>query len=219
VNYKEYIQAPQWYDLIGADNLAMLSHYGLRSHHSLLDVGCGCLRVGRFLLSYLDTGNYYGIDPNGWLISSAVMGEGLWSLVDMKHPNFAHNDDFDLTVFNRKFDFMLSTSVLCHASQNQIRACLKSAARALEPHGAFFVSLNLHPTDQYSKDEWSWPRAINHTIEFIDDAIKEAGLECSFIDWRDTLGQEWLILMKDREAYIKMALENLPNKRVIWGER
>jgi hypothetical protein len=42
----------------------------LQPHHHLLDIGCGSLRGGAKLISYLDAGNYVGTDLN----------EGCWRL-------------------------------------------------------------------------------------------------------------------------------------------
>lgn len=50
------------YDLIGATQFALLYVLRLREHHRLLDIGCGSLRAGRMLISYLRPGGYTGVD-------------------------------------------------------------------------------------------------------------------------------------------------------------
>src|SRR5688572_11917498 len=42
--------------------LAFLIAAGLRPDHTVLDAGCGPFRVGRLLISYLDSGGYAGFD-------------------------------------------------------------------------------------------------------------------------------------------------------------
>ena len=55
----------------GQDMLKLLKRHGLKPSHRLLDFGCGSLRVGRWLIKYLNRGRYFGIDPNTWLIEAA----------------------------------------------------------------------------------------------------------------------------------------------------
>jgi hypothetical protein len=44
--YRAYVGPPEDYDLIAAMTFNLLTTLGLRQHHSLLDVGCGSLRIG-----------------------------------------------------------------------------------------------------------------------------------------------------------------------------
>ena len=60
---------------MGATQFRLLCALGLRAQHHLLDFVCGSLRAGRFLIPYLDTGHYCGIEPNGWLIEDAIKSE------------------------------------------------------------------------------------------------------------------------------------------------
>src|SRR5437879_7690102 len=69
-HYRAYVGPPEDYDLIAAMTFNLLTTLGLRQHHSLLDVGCGSLRIGRLLIPYLNRGKYFGIEPNEWLVRS-----------------------------------------------------------------------------------------------------------------------------------------------------
>ena len=62
-DYRSYVGPTHQYDLIGAAQFALLYALGLREHHRLLDIGCGSLRAGRMLISYLAPGGYTGVDP------------------------------------------------------------------------------------------------------------------------------------------------------------
>ena len=63
-HYRAYVGPPEDYDLVAAMTFNLLTTLGLRQHHSLLDVGCGSLRIGRLLIPYLNRGKYFGIEPN-----------------------------------------------------------------------------------------------------------------------------------------------------------
>src|SRR3979409_2149502 len=47
---------------IGELQFQFLRTHGLEPQHRLLDIGCGSLRGGVRFVSYLDPGNYFGID-------------------------------------------------------------------------------------------------------------------------------------------------------------
>ncbi len=65
--YRAYVGPPEDYDLIAAMTFNLLTTLGLRQHHSLLDIGCGSLRIGRLVIPYLNRGKYFGVEPNEWL--------------------------------------------------------------------------------------------------------------------------------------------------------
>ena len=50
------------WDEIGKLQFDFLISRGLKPHHVFLDIACGSLRAGRFLIPYLDAGNYLGIE-------------------------------------------------------------------------------------------------------------------------------------------------------------
>jgi cyclopropane fatty-acyl-phospholipid synthase-like methyltransferase len=52
-HYKAYVGPPTQYDFMGATQFRLLCTLGLREQHKVLDFGCGSLRAGRLLLSYL----------------------------------------------------------------------------------------------------------------------------------------------------------------------
>lgn len=47
-----------------AFHVILMQHFGLSPEHRLCDFGCGPLRAGRYLIDYLDEGNYAGFDFN-----------------------------------------------------------------------------------------------------------------------------------------------------------
>jgi len=58
--YKKFVGSIEMYDSIGRSQFDLLLSLGLRPNHYLLDIGCGCLRGGRFYIPYLDPGHYFG---------------------------------------------------------------------------------------------------------------------------------------------------------------
>jgi hypothetical protein len=55
---------PGRFDSAGREQLAALLQYSLSPDSMLLDIGCGCLRGGRWVIPLLATGHYCGLEPN-----------------------------------------------------------------------------------------------------------------------------------------------------------
>src|SRR2546430_11931379 len=91
-HYRAYVGPPEDYDLIAAMTFNLLTTLGLRQHHSLLDIGCGSLRIGRLLIPYLNRGKYLGIEPAEWLVVEGIKQELGGTVVSTKPPTFFFTD-------------------------------------------------------------------------------------------------------------------------------
>ena len=121
--YRAYVGPPEDYDLIAAMTFNLLTTLGLRQHHSLLDIGCGSLRIGRLLIPYLNRGKYFGVEPNEWLVDEGIRRELGETLVQIKRPTFFFSDSPD-TIAQAKiaFDFALAQSIFSHCGLDLIKA-------------------------------------------------------------------------------------------------
>ena len=79
---------------MGATEFRLLTSLGLSLNNNLLDFGCGSLRSGKLFIPYLDAGNYYGQEPNQWLIDDGIKYELGKDILNKKKPNFSNRDDF-----------------------------------------------------------------------------------------------------------------------------
>jgi SAM-dependent methyltransferase len=181
-HYRAYVGPPNRYDLVGAAQFNILTSLGLRQHHKLLDIGCGSLRAGRLFLPYLLPGNYYGIEPEPWLIQKGLEEEIGQSIIDIKKPRFDHNADFNLQVFGETFDYMVAQSIFSHASQQQINTCLQQVRRTLNPGGMFAVNF-IQGEENYAGDEWVYPGIVSYTLGFMQSMVRDAGLEAQVLNW------------------------------------
>ena len=94
-HYRAYVGPPKDYDLVSAMVFNLLTSIGLRQHHRLLDIGCGSLRVGRLLIPYLNQKNYFGVEPNKWLVEDGIANEIGKDLVKIKKPTFSFHTSMD----------------------------------------------------------------------------------------------------------------------------
>ncbi len=115
-HHRAYVGPPKDYDLIAALTVGLLFAAGLRETHKLLDMGCGSLRAGRLLIPYLRPGNYFGIEPNRWLVEEGIEKELGRDLIELKRPSFRYVSDFSTDGFGVRFGPSgsgLSSYLLC----------------------------------------------------------------------------------------------------------
>jgi hypothetical protein len=87
---------------------------GLKPEHVCIDYGCGSLRIGQHLISYLNTGNYWGLD-----LTDRFYRDGLDLLADpvaeSKKPNLRIiSDEALVAAAAASADFIISYAVLTH---------------------------------------------------------------------------------------------------------
>ena len=59
-------------DASGSAQFKTLLQLGLQPHHRVLEIGCGTLNLGRYLILHSDTKRYVCVEPNEWLILSSL---------------------------------------------------------------------------------------------------------------------------------------------------
>jgi SAM-dependent methyltransferase len=183
-HYRAYVGPPQQYDLIGATQFNLLTALGLRDHHYVLDFGCGSLRAGRLLISYLRAGRYYGVEPNRWLIDDALRCELGQEIALVKAPVFSYGANFDIS-FGRRFDYILIQSIFTHTGSDLATRLLGAVGEALEPGGmavVTFLKVDLVGSDSVASG-WVYPDCVGYSGETIRRMAAEAGLDAHELVW------------------------------------
>lgn len=136
------------WDQIGKLQFDFLVARGLQPQHRFLDVGCGAMRGGIHFASFVDPGNYYGIDVNDRLLEAALRVEipaaGLADRVPA--ANLRETARFEAD-FGVTFDYAIAVSVFTHLPLNYIRLCLYEVAKVMSPGGRFYATLFTVPDD------------------------------------------------------------------------
>jgi hypothetical protein len=166
------------WDSMGRHQFDVLVEEGLGKESSLLDVGCGCLRGGLYFIDWIGKKNYYGIEPY-----KEVLLEGLDYVeadtvadVNWREENFKSNEDLNIGLFRRKFDFVLYQSIFTHTGPKLMR----EAFRSLNTHlgeGTAYLTILLKPrkafTDKVADNQfvqWTYPYCRPWSIEHLQDA-------------------------------------------------
>jgi hypothetical protein len=199
---------PHLFESAGRLQLATLVREGIFPSSKLLDVGCGCLRAGYWLVRLLDPGCYFGIEPNAKMLQAGidyVLGPELQAA---KKPLFDTNDRYDFSVFGVKFDILLARSIWSHAPKSQIQTMLDGFVANANP-GAFFLT-SYYPASRlgfrradYTGDRWrgrshtsAKPDQVHHKRSWIENESRARGLSLQQLSEPPFNGQYWLKITK-----------------------
>lgn len=212
-HWRAFVGPPQRYDLMGAMQFNLLTYLGLREHHALLDIGCGSLRAGRLFITYLLPNRYHGVEPHEDLVFDGVNKEIGVDMTVLKNPEFRYNADFDFLEFGHKFDFVLAQSIFTHTSLRQMKLCMKNAREVMNDDAIFAATYKIGSED-YTGDEWHYPKTIRWTEKTFIRAVEEAGLQHTCLDWPHPHGQVWSALTTEKRQMNWISL-TLPEREVV----
>ena len=139
---------------IGSMQFDILKKYGLKPENTLLDIGCGSLRGGVYFIPYLSSGNYYGIEANKQLTMTGIEKEMTPEIMKDKIPVFDFNSDFLLSVFEKKFDFLLAQSIFSHVSPSQMQKIFEQASQVMHSESKFLATF-FEGEKNYTGTEWT----------------------------------------------------------------
>ena len=162
----------------------LLTTLGLRQHHSLLDIGCGSLRIGRLLIPYLNRGKYFGVEPNEWLVDEGIRQELGETLVQIKRPTFFFSYSPDtISEAKMSFDFALAQSIFSHCGLDLIQAWLSAISGSLAQDGALVATFLIGEEDS-ARTGWIYPECVNYRPNTLERAAKDVNLRFEILDWK-----------------------------------
>ncbi len=188
---RAFVGPPAYYDLIAALATGVLFAAGLRETHKVLDLGCGSLRVGRLLIPYLRTGNYFGIEPERRYVEEGIEKETGRDLIEMKRPTFRHVSDFSAEAFGVPFDYILAQSIFSHTYPDLAAAGFSGIARALAPDGVLLATFfEGEPKERASG--WLYPEVVPYEWGEVRRMAHDGGLVARRVRWPHPL-QSWFV--------------------------
>lgn len=190
-NRRAYVGPPAQYDFMGATQFNLLTGLGLREEHHVVDLGCGSLRAGRYLLQYLLPGRYTGIDPNSWLWQEAIATEIGTDLIALKAPRLLDEADFRMSgVADASADYIVAQSIYSHTGADLFTLSVQAAARCLSPAGQFLFTTILPgdagagtmPRGQDTRG-WLYPGCLSFDTSEVEAVCGAAGLHVQRLPW------------------------------------
>jgi ABC-2 type transport system ATP-binding protein/lipopolysaccharide transport system ATP-binding protein len=192
----------QW-NTIGSLQFEFLRSQGLKRSDCLLDVGCGSLRAGVYLIPYLDPGHYVGFDYHRELVQAGLDHE-LPREADRRKAMFVIDDKFNLSGL-REFDVVFAHAFFPHVSLNVTALCIAAVIKKLAPQGRFFATYYESPDAASSEPvvqaggNISYPNAVPYhtSFEVLASLCAAAGGHAERIGaWGDPNGQMMLVITR-----------------------
>lgn len=194
------------FEKVGRHTFVTLLQQGLRPDSMVLDYGCGAMRLGYWIMRFLDPGCYHGIEPNQQHLEAGkkvVIGSGL---LEEKTPTFSADANFNLAVFDKKFDFIVARSIFTHFTPAAIEKVLMSLPGALTKSGVFIASYwPSESTEQHAlrnppltlgEKLLAEPAAAGINVAYSQDTLIEMarrhGLRAAALKQNVVNGQPWL---------------------------
>ena len=186
---------------VGRHTLKSLKLTGLKRDSYVLDVGCGVLRLGYWLIRFLQPDRYCGLEPNAKYVELGLKHAIGPELAAAKRPRFDGNTDFDFSKFGVKFDFVVARSIFSHASPEMVCRTLESFRDNSSDDGIMLVSYTpLGKEDigarvidlKHRGGEWSWRR---YGKIYLQQLARERGLFARNYG-KPFNGQVWLRVSK-----------------------
>lgn len=180
-NYQTFVGPSDNWNTIPRLVIKHLFKNGLSPETRLLDIGCGSLRTGRFLIPFLNTGNYYGLEPEQIMVEEGLKNELIPGIVEFKKPVFYFNKDFDIPDIT--VDIAIAIQVFIHCGPEQLKQCLEMLTRHLDKNGIFLLSLNIGDVDRLEDKQgiyYSYRGASHAGAYYKQDTIEKIFNEYDF---------------------------------------
>ena len=153
--------------------IEFLKKVGLTREAYLLDLGCGTLRGGTPIISYLEVGHYFGLDVRAEVLSEANKELREEGLLD-KEPKLIYTSDLATLVIEQKFDFIWGFSVLIHMTDSILNDALRFIRSQLRPSGCFYANVNIGESNDAA---WREFPLVWRTLDFYKYMGQKNGLE------------------------------------------
>jgi len=193
------------FEKTGRAQLEALIRHGLNPWDKLLDIGCGALCGGYWMINFLHPGCYFGVEPNTFMFNAGVEHLVEPGLFEEKQPKFQHNDQYDFSGFGETFDYFHAHSIWTHAPKKDIEKMLDGFVQFTRPGARFLTSFkppHLFRPD-YKGDTWigrsheSDDAGIcRHRFKWIQQACAARNLDVELLKGEKIHKQKWILIRR-----------------------
>lgn len=178
---------------IGKLQFDFLRAEGLTPSDVLVDVACGALRAGLWLIPWLETGHYLGIELEAELVRIGIDEELGHALYDEKRPEIIVDGAFTFSRFSRRPTYGIAQSLFTHLTQADIRLCLANLRAQCAP-GMRFYGTYTEGDSRDNPDESHARRQFPYSRAEMEEAGRATGWEPSFIgSWGHPKDQQMIL--------------------------
>ncbi|MCF8092762.1 MAG: hypothetical protein K9K40_09925 [Desulfotignum sp.] len=190
------------WDQIGRLQFEFMKKSGLKPEDILCDVACGSFRAGRFFISYLNPGNYLGIEKQQILVQEGKKKEIdpiIWS---EKKPEIVISDCFEFDQFSKNPNFAIANSLFTHLSSQDIKLCLAKLFLKAAPGCKFFATYFKSDVKVFHIHKSHSSRRFQYTKSQMINFGEITGWEVEYIgDWKHPVNQVMVCYIKPGTAF------------------
>jgi SAM-dependent methyltransferase len=150
----------------------------LRPTMRVLEIGCGTLHLGMWIIPFLDIGGYTCIEPEGWLTQSSIeMRAQLKGLVQSRNATILSIDPMSAldAVDAESFDVLIMSQYLWHAPKYFLGMLMYTSTQLLKSDGRAFISL-LFSMDDRECTTWERSCVAQFSPCSVEAAAAEVGM-------------------------------------------
>jgi hypothetical protein len=125
---------------IGQLQFDFLVSRGMKPDSYLLDIACGCLRLGVKAIPYLQTGHYLGIEKEAALVTAGLELELDQQVRREKQPNIVVSSAFEFEKLGHLADMAIAQSLFTHLPPDLISLCFEKLYPNLGCGGTFYAT-------------------------------------------------------------------------------
>jgi hypothetical protein len=227
-DFKEQLQARKiWlgggipkFEEVGRGTFATAIEQGLMPDHRVLDIGAGSLRIGWWLLQYIEPSNYYVIEPVKERVHNAV------EILGAHDIHIYNNMDFEFP--RARFDFVIARSIWTHSSKGMIAKMLSEFAENSSQQARFLASVKLAESEDqdYKGDVWvgrvenvGRAAVVRHSQEWLEQEAENNGLMLQVLG--ELTGQTWVVILRPeavKKSWMRPNEEHRKNKQRVSGD-
>ena len=174
--------------------LSFLQRRGFASSSTVLDLGCGPMRLGSVLIPLLKEGWYFGqdINPDTIAFGEEVLRE---SGIPCNSPyTLCASDQFDLSFVDKPVQIAFSNSLFSHLTLNSILMALLQVQKVLEPSGVFYATffalspghpwLKPHQRNKWGRQFETYPHQdpYHYPLPLLRNVARQAGFRLDVVD-------------------------------------
>ena len=130
----------------------------IKPSESIIDIGCGSLRIGRFLVDYLEPGNYFGVEMQERLLNSAVYDVIGVERFKEKKPKLITSSEFNFQEFKEFWPDAkipcvgLAQSLFTHLNFKDMKACFNNLKDFVGDSFTLYATFHSHQGAQHEPD-------------------------------------------------------------------
>ena len=181
------------FDRIGKLQFVFLKEKGLKPEHTLLDIGCGCLRGGVHFIDYLNKFCYSGCDISQEIIDAAKAMLKEKKLED-KTPSLWVNTNLRFEQVKKPFDFILAQSVFSHLPKKDLEECFAHMKKLFHKSTLFYATF--FSSESYMLREAGCDVSYTYPVEYMQSLCKQYGFTSKVVEYAHGRGQTMLEIKK-----------------------